>query len=902
MMFKWRLLLIGLLLCFGSILTSAVRADDGIPDNCENAASAYYRPGVFARFELSNRRLVLVSWTTGEIVQVLASEVGEGVILSWSADCRYLAVALGTPASMDTVVYDTVDNFRVGSVPDAQGQTHHITWGAGNYLVVETRSGAILWNVPANTQQTLTSSFDTFTARNFSRLRWDAQNMLLIVNLAVGGRVVYDLRTGLETTIEPAVEITGSQPVISNLIVGDANYPCTQGFRAGYREWFFTSGSTIPRLALVYDITSQTIALYLTDQGRPYESLVMLEGNVNASWMQARGWSGNCQYVAASLGIPGQAASDTYVWDVTTEQRIGIYPDARDVVHPITWGVDSLVIETRDGAYLWHLGTNTRTLIQPVVMPITVSGQEGIRSFYSVRFSDDGSTVFTVNVDSGDRVNAFDARTAALLGQYRLEGATTNVTFTSSANSRTLVLYVYNGNRWYIVDRTTGASALLTSAETGNTQMHYLSPDGRFAAFVNWQGEVRVWDTTNLNRQSALYMITPEYRGGLASLTFTDSTTLAYSGSSYRHFTLNVTTGEFRGDRNTPPGINAVAETSGFSRPDYAYWYYPEDNPVCESDSYPSYDADANQIVLQQDDDLLLRVVVDNIPDITGVRASPGCRYLLAYSTPVTTEPAPYDNAPVDDASYDRFSDELVFYDVHTGTELLRVPHPYRYYANAQVAWSLDSNWAMIRVSTGNYLWDVVQNRLMPINAPTEVWYGEADQKVYWDFERGQMLISTEAGVLAFDLQTGEQRALYSCNIYSRRGYCSAYYFLSNFSLRNGTTLFVAFPYYGEIGVYDLDSGVSHQFYTGSAAVHLGERIAISPDGSLLAMARGFIRIWPESFEQPTGGNPARRPIYEFTGPTSIVTSIRFIDNTTVETISAEGVHQWNITTGRLVE
>jgi len=900
-MFKLRLLLLGLLLCFGSVLISAVQADDGIPDNCENTASAYYRPNVFARFELGNRRLVLVSWTTGEVVQVLATDVGEGVILSWSVDCRYLAVALGTTASMDTVVYDTVDNVRVGSVADARGQSHRITWGVANFLVVETRNGAILWNVPANTQQTLTTSFDPYTARNFSRLRWDAQNMLLITNLAVGGRVVYDLRTGLETTIEPVVEITGSRPVLNNLIVGDAEYPCTQGFRSGYREWYSSYDSTIPRLALVYDITSQTIALYLTDQGRPYESLVMLEGNVNASWMQARGWSGDCRYVAASLGIPGQDASDTYVWDVTSGQRVGIYPDARDVVHPITWGVDSLVIETRDGAYLWYLPTNTRALIQPVVAPILASGREGIRSFYSVRFSGDGSTVFTVNVDSPDTVSAFDARTGAALGQYRLEDTTTNVTFTASANARTLVLYVYGGARWRIVDHLTGASVSLSRAE-GGTHMHYLSPDGRFVAFVNWQGEVRLWDMFNLSAQpNAIYSIPPEYRGGLSSLTFSDSVTLAYTGSSYRHFTLNVATGEFRGDRNTPPGVSAVAGTSGFSRPDYAYWYYPEDNPVCENDSHLSYNADANQIVLRLDDDSLVRVVVANVADISGVRASPGCRYLLAYSTPVTNEPAPYDNAPVDDASYDRMSDELVFYDAYTGAELLRVPHPYRYYANAQVAWSPDSNWAMIRVSTGNFIWDVVQNRLMPITAPTEVWYGEADQLVYWDFERGQMLITSRAGVLSFDLHTGEQRAHYSCDIYSRNGYCSAYYFLSSFTIRDGRTLFVAFPYFGEIGVHDLDSGASHQFYIGSSATHLGERIAISSDGSLLAIAQGYIRIWREWLEVPLYGT-SRRPIYEFDGPASAVTSIRFIDDGTVETVSAEGVQQWNITTGRLVE
>ncbi len=891
------LLIIGLLACFGSYSTLTIYADDGIPDNCESTGAAYYRPNIFARFELHNRRLVLVNWATGEIVQTVASDVGEGQILGWSVDCRYLAVGLGNTASMDTVVYDTLDNVRIGSVPDARGQAHHITWGVGNYLVVETRNGAILWNVPANTQQILTTSFDPYTARNFSRLRWDAANMILIVNLAVGGRVAYDLHTGLETTVEPVVDYVAPEAEVETQIVGGAEYPCAQYVPSGYREWYSTRGSQLPRLGLVYDIPSRTIALYLIDQGQPYESLAVLEGTVNASWMQARGWSLNCRFVAASLGVPGQDASDTYVWDISTGQRVGVYPDARDVVHPITWGADTLVIETRDGAFLWNLVTNTRTLIQPFVRTESGTYSERIQSFHSVRFSSDGSLLYTVNVDTPDTVSAYDGYTGAALGQYRMEGAAQPVTFTASLNGRTLVLDSHTNGVLGIVDRTTGVVLPLTREERGRASRAFISPDGRFVAFVSGQGDVLVWDVNNLSHQpNAVYTLPPEYRSSVQFLRFSDDVTLAYTGSSYRQFTLNVTTGEFHGDRNPPPGVSAVAGTSGYS-PLYGYWYSPQDTPICENDSYPAYDADTNQIVLRSES--IVRVVVENVSDIAGVRASPGCRYILAYSLPVTREAAPYDNAPVDDASYDHFSDELVFYDALTGAELLRLAHPYRYYANAQVAWSLDSLWAMIRVSTGSYIWDVAQNRLMPIEVRPENWYGDIDAIVYWDFARGQMLISSNHGAVAFDLRTGEQRTLYSCDIFGD-GWCSAYYFLMNFSIRDERTLFVAWEYGGKVAAHDLDTGVSHQFYTGNASLHLGNRIALSPDGSLIATARGVIRIWREWTERPPAGT-SRRPLYQFTGPSTLITSIRFVDDHTVETVSADGVQRWDITTGTLV-
>ena len=86
-------------------------------------------------------------------------------------------------------------------MPDAHQRAHTITWGPEAYLVVETRNGGILWDVAANTQTLLTTAWNTTTVRNFSRLRWDADHGQLIANLAVGGRVVYDLATGQELAV-----------------------------------------------------------------------------------------------------------------------------------------------------------------------------------------------------------------------------------------------------------------------------------------------------------------------------------------------------------------------------------------------------------------------------------------------------------------------------------------------------------------------------------------------------------------------------------------------------------------------------------------------------------------------------------------------------------------------------
>jgi len=153
------------LVLFGFVILFAVSAlrpniaaaGDGIPDNCEYSDAASYQPNVFPRYEPQNARLVLVDWATGAEVRELAANLPETRIVSWSPDCRYLAGAVYQADSIDTLVWDTTTGAPMGSVPDAHGQPHRITWGPGNLLIVETRDGAILWNVPGGRRVQLTS-------------------------------------------------------------------------------------------------------------------------------------------------------------------------------------------------------------------------------------------------------------------------------------------------------------------------------------------------------------------------------------------------------------------------------------------------------------------------------------------------------------------------------------------------------------------------------------------------------------------------------------------------------------------------------------------------------------------------------------------------------------------------
>lgn len=190
--------------------SSLAFAQDGIPDNCETALTPDQQ-AIFPRFENGGSRLTLVDWRSGATVNVLAEGIQGYATRGWSRDCRYLAVAEGaTNEVLNTVVYDTVTTMRMGSVDDAHLQAHHITWGPDDYLIVETRNGAILWHVPSRTQTTLTQSFNPSTVRNFSQIAWNPNTHQIITDLAMGGREAYDLTSG--QTITMVEQTNGALP------------------------------------------------------------------------------------------------------------------------------------------------------------------------------------------------------------------------------------------------------------------------------------------------------------------------------------------------------------------------------------------------------------------------------------------------------------------------------------------------------------------------------------------------------------------------------------------------------------------------------------------------------------------------------------------------------------------
>ncbi|MBI1280744.1 MAG: hypothetical protein GC179_21650 [Anaerolineaceae bacterium] len=114
-------------------------------DACPFTDGAYYKAGLFPRYEYRNKRLVLVSWNTGKTVQEVETSLDASHlnVMNWSPDCHYMAAALGEFGNTDTVIWDITNGQRVGSFNNAG-----LRWSPDSQqAIVSNKDGLALWTV-----------------------------------------------------------------------------------------------------------------------------------------------------------------------------------------------------------------------------------------------------------------------------------------------------------------------------------------------------------------------------------------------------------------------------------------------------------------------------------------------------------------------------------------------------------------------------------------------------------------------------------------------------------------------------------------------------------------------------------------------------------------------------------
>lgn len=842
-------------------LTAQSDAGNDIPDDCANTRAPDYRAGIFVRYEPHNRRLVLVDWTTGAEVLELGTNLDDTLIRGWSWDCHYLAVATGSDASRATVVYDTLTGARIGDVPDAHRAPHPITWGPGSFLMVETRNGAVLWDVPRNQQYSYDTGFHTILNRNFTELRWDTEHQQVTGNLAVGGRIVIDLTTG-ETTIAAT-----SGP--GEIVLGGRRYQCR---KYGIRNL----ASRIANLNIEYAPEGGVVYL-----GFFRNVVATIEGHIAADDIRDLGASANCRYVAAALHFPDKGDIwETYVWEVATRRRIGVFEDAREIPHTLTWDTAEkhLLVETRKGAYLWNLETDERLLVTDFVNPTYgyyLYGQRQPRSFAGVFWDAGRKQLLAVPLASPNAVVAYDVQTGQEATRYTVPAAPDPVNFITSDDSRLLVTYA--DQQVILWDRETGTQTPLDfsmSDDPYTLSTTAISTNNRYLAYV-YNHQAYIWDLAALAPgagPAASYQLKPLYD---RQVRFVNGDTLNV-GYSYPEVRLNVATGQVFESKPLDVEAQTVVNfvpLDGRSGPGYRGRFTPGEN--CPEQPY--YDREARQLYLHNIVNDERRLLVDDLNLIRTMILSPDCRTLYTEVRSVNSD-LPYVEIPTGITGwYEARFVRVMLWDVATGSPLFtgtQAQRPGRF----SIWWSPDGERILIE-DAASMLIDARRQSVVPLRLLDTGMVGFGNRaQVYWDYSRGLVYVSGYSAVIAFDMQTGEERLRFTVAEWEQRGCNFADSRSCDLQVSpEGEWLFV----FGRhaLGAWNINT-LQHAYLPVES---LGQEHGgyVSPDGRYLIIARSAIRVWdlwslPENFAD-------RTPIATFGVRMRQVPPLHFVDNTTIE-------------------
>lgn len=844
-------------IAFTGLLPAA--ADDGIPDNCEQHGT-YQRVNLFPRYEFQNSRFVLVDWSTGENVLVLEEGLAADSfwIIGWSPDCRYLTAAVY--ASRDYVVWDTVNGGRVGSVPHARA----IDWSPDSgFALVQSDAGAYLWNFAANVQTRITTVFDDITNRNLSGHRWDMAAGTVTVTLVNGQIFRFDLTTGQEAPIPP-LNYDGSSPPL--LAINGQELTCQ-----------------------AVDST-RLIPTFLPDERRVVllsnkEVVQTLLENVDATYFESSGWSPDCRYLAFALG--NQRVTDTYVWNIAENRRVGVFPDAHIIPHPISWGPagDVLLIETRSGAYLWQMAGDVKILLTKGVSVDNYSywSRAAIHNFLSMEWDTARGQLLAVPVAADNGVAAYDLHTGQQVGFFGVGNRRGPVRFSRLGDTDWLLVYStgpYNrpDPRYGIAiwNQATGISYQLPYY--GRPYMRLgsgdvaISPDSRYLVQVvdaYRSSTLYVWDLQHITSSGA-----PAYRHFLPhrgySIHFVDATTIDM-GSGYSRW--NIITGEriaaspliTPGDA-APVAVSVANSPGEFSR---SYRSTSDTCPYPDGAYYrpltPYFDPASRRLALVDSagaEVVILQSSFIDTPD--SFQWSPTCHYLLAevgmfpghWSSPVNT----------------------VVWDTVTG-DMVQVLE-----RGVSLRWSPLTDSALIIYGWYSGLWHIPQ---APIQIES---LGSPSGRTYWDYGRDQILVGGYGGVRAFDMTTGALRQIYT---HPNEG-PTRFVFSDDRSLIAVYTDSGSFGYeYGGLTVWNLNTLENFPIDVNGRA----DEVQFSPDNRYLVIRGVVLRVWdlqnlPELYYD-------RQPIYRLPIPNGM--KWQFVDQTIIEVRYLDYVRYWDISTGEQV-
>jgi WD40 repeat protein len=502
---------------------------------CHYTRGAYYQPDIFPRYESRNQRLVLQSWTTGEVVQEIETSLNASsfTVVEWSPDCRYLVALVG---GQGTVIWDVPNSTRMGVFPEST-TSWNLHWDPSlTYVVMEKRRGVILWNISTNQQIELTEEYPSF-----AYFDWNLEEGQLIGTRWGGSQAVYDLQTGAQLG-DPSsipVDVPGGRFAFAS---ANAYYGCI----FSYRLDFYQPTNVHPR----YNYRAKAFLLEGRVGGQRDQ---VIETSLDTNYFNILGWSPNCEYVAAALDF--EHNGQIVVWDAVNSRRVATIAGGEALTERVHWDPTNryLVVETWTGGYLLELSSGNLTLVNET---ITRDGQ----SFHRVGWDTVRGQLLAVQIGSGNGVTAYTLPALEQVGYFPTATEAAPVNFVLSADRSKIVVFTSERERVYddrpsgltVWDRDTLTASHLNPGTfaAGQAGQVTLSADNHYLVIA--RDDIRVWDLTRLpdaveNRLPVYQYDGPDGRVGYVR--FLDERTLETQnvvfspGGFYLHWDLH--TGEF---------------------------------------------------------------------------------------------------------------------------------------------------------------------------------------------------------------------------------------------------------------------------------------------------------------------------------------------------------------------
>ncbi|MBL1138362.1 MAG: hypothetical protein HND43_10990 [Armatimonadetes bacterium] len=288
-----------------------------------------------------------------------------------------------------------------------------------------------------------------------------------------------------------------------------------------------------------YDAPGAELSLVSNYTG---ETVQTLETGLNTPQFEVRGWSSDCRYMIASLGVWGEQS--TAAWDVVENRRVGTIATKGHAYLDLVWVPTNdyrLLIESLSGAWLWHLPTNSQALLSAVSneygmnfasssYAYSITGNRRQRSLYWDLIR---SQVLAVTVDtSRTGVAAFDIYSGQEVAFYALNPTDDIASFLLFNNNQSILVYAFDfpyelpvseGSQLRVFDRDTG-NALFLSPEilAFNRPWPILSPSGRYLLIRTYA--LFIWDLQNpISEPPYRPLVTYEFPYGYTGAEFVDA-------------------------------------------------------------------------------------------------------------------------------------------------------------------------------------------------------------------------------------------------------------------------------------------------------------------------------------------------------------------------------------------